>query len=238
MKPTWNQLQQQIIHCDRCPRLRTHCTQVAAEKRLAFRSWDYWGKPVPNLGQPTARLLILGLAPAAHGANRTGRMFTGDRSGDFLFQALYDVGLANQPTSRSNDDGLQLIHVAITATAHCAPPANKPTPEETANCAPFLDSAVDAMPDLRGILVLGRIAFDAALALYRRRGWIPRPLKPKPTFSHGQLHTFPGTGVPPVAKPPPFLLCSFHPSQQNTFTGRLTPTMMRQVLQTAAELIR
>jgi len=223
---SWSVLQQTIISCERCPRLREWCRQVAAEKRAAFRDEPYWGRPIPNLGQPTARLLIVGLAPAAHGANRTGRMFTGDRSGDFLFRALYETGLANQPTS-VRGDGLQLINVAITATAHCTPPGNKPLPQEIANCSSYFGQTFDLMPDLRGVVCLGRIAFDACLRLYRSRGWLPAG--PRPKFAHGAYYPFENA---------PFLLACFHPSQQNTFTGKLTPDMIRAVFGRAADLLK
>jgi uracil-DNA glycosylase family 4 len=222
----WETLQHRIIACQKCPRLRKHCLTIATAKRAAFRHWDYWGKPVPNLGNPDARLLIVGLAPAAHGANRTGRMFTGDRSGDFLFAAMHETGFATQPHSAHRDDGLELIDAAITATAHCAPPGNNPTPKEIDNCFGYFEQTVDAMPNLRGMLALGRIGFDSCLRLYRTRGWLPQGRKP--TFGHGILHEFPGA---------PFLLASFHPSQQNTFTGKLTPKMMRDVFAKARELI-
>jgi uracil-DNA glycosylase family 4 len=218
----WLALQGEIVNCNRCPRLREHCCKIATEKRAAFRDWEYWGRPLPNLGEPSARLLVVGLAPAAHGGNRTGRMFTGDRSADFLLRAMYDAGFANQPTSVHKDDGLRLIDATFTGVAHCAPPGNKPTPEELANCFGFLDRTVSIMPDVRGMVALGRIAFDACLRLYRGRGWLP-PGK-KPAFAHGLLHRLP---------PAPFLLCSFHPSQQNTFTGRLTPAMLLGVFDTA-----
>jgi uracil-DNA glycosylase family 4 len=219
---SWDKLQRSITNCQKCPRLRDHCQSIATEKRRAFADWTYWGKPIPNLGPATARLLLVGLAPAAHGANRTGRMFTGDRSGDFLFRAMHETGFATQRTATHRDDGLELIDAAVTATAHCAPPDNKPTPEEIANCAPFLESTLDLMPNLRGILALGKIAFDACLRTYKSRHWLPPG--PKPLFGHGALYRF-DSG--------PFLLASFHPSQQNTFTGKLTPKMMREVFETA-----
>ena len=222
----WDDLQNQIVACSRCTRLRDHCKQIAAEKRAAFRGQDYWARPLPNLGDPAARLLLVGLAPAAHGGNRTGRMFTGDRSGDFLFRALYEAGFANQPHSTHRDDGLTLIDAAVTGVAHCAPPDNKPTVEEIANCSGFLETTFDLMPRLRGVVAQGRVAFDACLRLYRRRNWLPPG--PKPVFGHGALYEFP---------PAPFLIASFHPSQQNTFTGRLTPDMMRSVFDRARRRI-
>jgi uracil-DNA glycosylase family 4 len=225
----WNNLQGRIVTCTRCPRLRDHCTRMATEKRAAFRDEDYWGKPLPNLGEPSARLLLVGLAPAAHGANRTGRMFTGDRSGDFLFRAMYETGFANQPESVRHGDGLELIDAAVTGVAHCAPPANKPLPMELANCAAFLRETLDLMPHVRVVLALGRIAFDACLRLYAGRGWFP-PGTPKPVFGHGAVYR--------LAPSAPVLVASFHPSQQNTFTGRLTPAMMRGVFETCRTLLK
>jgi uracil-DNA glycosylase family 4 len=229
--PVWQSLQNDIAACTLCPRLRTHCETIAQTKRAAFKDQTYWGKPIPNLGDPSAHLLILGLAPAAHGANRTGRMFTGDRSGDFLFEAMHAAGFANQPTSIHKDDGLELIDCLITATAHCAPPDNKPLPEEIANCQRHLDRTIEAMPVLSagkgGIVALGKIGFDAALTLYKRRNWLPGKSK-RPTFAHAALYVFPAA---------PFLLATYHPSQQNTFTGKLTQPMLRRVFQTAREQI-
>jgi uracil-DNA glycosylase family 4 len=224
----WNDLQDRIVACTLCPRLREHCTRTAAEKRAAFREHEYWGKPVPNLGDPSARLLIVGLAPAAHGANRTGRLFTGDRSGDFLFLAMHETGFANQPDSRHHDDGLELIDAAITGVAHCAPPGNKPAPDELANCGSFLRETFELMPNVCVVLALGRIAFDACVRVYRERGWM-EPGTPKPAFGHGAI-----ARLGPAA---PFLVASFHPSQQNTFTGRLTPKMMRDVFAKCRRLI-
>jgi uracil-DNA glycosylase family 4 len=226
-------LNERIIACERCPRLRQHCEQVAAEKRAAYRDWTYWGKPVPNLlpsraggtnNPANARLLLVGLAPAAHGANRTGRMFTGDRSGDFLYRALYEAGLANQPEATGPGDGLELEDLAITAALHCAPPANKPTREELAQCSEYLEATFEALPKLRGVITLGKIGHDAVLRLYKQRGWL-RALADHP-FAHNALH--------PFDPPAPDILCTYHPSQQNTFTGRLTPTMLRQVFERAA----
>ena len=222
----WNSLQHEIVTCTRCPRLREHCQKMAAEKRAAFRDWDYWGRPLPNLGSPDARLLVVGLAPAAHGGNRTGRMFTGDRSGDFLFRAMFEAGFANQPTSDHKDDGLELIDAAITGVAHCAPPANKPTPVEVATCSSFLERTIDLMTDLRCVFALGRIAFAACLWTYRTRGWLTRGERPK--FAHGATFHFPAA---------PSLVASFHPSQQNTFTGRLTSRMMREVFLVARQIV-
>jgi len=222
----WDRLQNQIIKCRQCPRLVAHCRQKAAEKRASFRDETYWGKPVPNFGPASARLLIVGLAPAAHGGNRTGRVFTGDRSGDFLFRALYETGFANQPTSRDRDDGLEMIDAAITAVAHCAPPDNKPLPDELANCSAFLAQTFDLLPNLRGVVALGKIAFDHCVRLYSTRGWLPAG--PRPVFGHGRQYTFPNA---------PFLIGTYHPSQQNTFTGKLTPAMLREVFATARRML-
>jgi uracil-DNA glycosylase family 4 len=226
-------LNRRIVGCERCPRLRQHCQQVAAEKRAAYREQPYWGKPVPNFlparaeGTQTpenARLLLVGLAPAAHGANRTGRMFTGDRSGDFLYRALYEAGLANQPEATDADDGLQLNDLVITAALHCAPPANKPTRPELTACSDYLEQTFAALPRLRGVITLGKIAHDAVLRRYKQQGWV-RALADHP-FAHGRLYTFDAPEAPEI-------LGTYHPSQQNTFTGRLTPAMLRQVFERA-----
>lgn len=223
----WSTLEERIIGCERCPRLRAYCTEVARVKRAAYRDWEYWGRPVPNFGDRNGRLLIVGLAPAAHGANRTGRMFTGDRSGDFLFDALYRTGFASQPESRHAGDGLALRDVMITATAHCAPPGNMPLPEEIANCSEYLVETFALMPRLQGTIALGKIGFDAAIRFYLERGWIAsrRGL----AFGHGALHTFDHA---------PFILSTYHPSQQNTFTGRLTMEMFVEIFRRAAGLLR
>lgn len=213
-----NLLNEDIVACERCPRLIRHCREVAAIKRRAYLAWDYWGKPVPSFGDPSARLLILGLAPAAHGANRTGRMFTGDRSGDFLYRALHRAGFASQPESRAAGDGLQLRDVWITAAAHCAPPDNKPLPEELRTCRRFLDRELAALEHLKLVVVLGKIAMDAYLAA--------RGIK-RVRFGHNVLY--------PNLEPP--LLCSYHPSQQNTSTGRLTEAMLDDVFGRAREII-
>lgn len=227
MPNNWDQLNAEIISCQRCPRLRDHCAKIAKEKRKAFADQAYWGRPIPNMGNANARLLIVGLAPAAHGGNRTGRVFTGDRSGDFLFQALFETGFANQPTSVGRDDGLKLLDCAITAIAHCAPPDNKPLPEEILNCSEYFTRTFDEMKRLRVVVALGRIAFDNCLRLYRSRGWI-NPALPRPTFSHGAAYDFLSA---------PVMLACFHPSQQNTFTGKLTPKMIRAVFLKARALI-
>ena len=218
--PSLKQLHIEVEHCTRCERLRTYCQDVARTKRRQFSQWTYWGKPVAGYGDPDARLWIIGLAPAAHGANRTGRVFTGDRSGDFLYAALHRAGYANQATSVSRDDGLKLRDCYISATARCAPPANKPLPQEVANCSSYLDREWTLLVNKRVILALGKIAWDASLALARRNGCVvPKPL---PAFAHGARFAL-GAELT--------LLGSYHVSQQNTFTGRLTPRMMDQVIQ-------
>ncbi len=222
--PTWNSLNRQIVGCDRCPRLRAHCERIATQKRKAYLDWEYWGRPVPNFGDPDARLLIVGLAPAAHGANRTGRMFTGDRSGEWLFRALHRAGFANQPTATDGDDGLQLDRCAITAACHCAPPDNKPTRDELDQCRPWLTATIDlAAP--RVLLALGQIAWKATLdELQTRQLHTGR----RPKFGHAAQVTLHGGRT---------LLGSYHPSQQNTFTGRLTEPMFDEVFATARKLI-
>lgn len=213
-------LHSEIVACCRCPRLVEHCRSVAEEKRRAFAEWDYWGKPVPPFGDPQARLLILGLAPAAHGGNRTGRMFTGDRSGDFLYAALYRAGFASQPTSVKRGDGLELRDAYITAAVRCAPPGNKPTPQEMARCRPFLERELALLPNVQAVLALGKIAFDTYLRLLKERGRITS-VAPY-SFGHGVEYHFAG-GLPS-------LFASYHPSQQNTFTGKLTPDMLNRLL--------
>jgi uracil-DNA glycosylase family 4 len=217
-----------IITCERCPRLRDYCRRVAREKRRAFRDDTYWARPVPGFGDPRARLLILGLAPAAHGANRTGRVFTGDgvgASGDFLMAALHRTGFASIPTSHDPDDGLVLSDAYIAAAVRCAPPENKPTPEEITRCLSHLDAEIEALPNLRLVVALGRIAFDAYLQLLKGRGIAPRP---RPTFAHGATATLPNGRV---------LMASYHPSRQNTNTGKLTPQMMTGVFRDARNLL-
>ncbi|HET7102126.1 MAG TPA: uracil-DNA glycosylase, partial [Terriglobia bacterium] len=192
----------------------------AQEKRRMFRDWDYWGKPVPSFGDPKAELLILGLAPAAHGANRTGRMFTGDRSGEFLFRALYEAGFASQPDSHDRDDGLRLGRCYITSALRCVPPANKPLPQELRNCQPYLESELELLSGVRAVLALGRIGFDRYLAVVAEH--IDLPPRSRMPFAHGASYELPGGW--------PRLFASYHPSQQNTQTGKLTPAMMRTVL--------
>lgn len=217
-------LNQAIVSCGKCPRLIDHCRTVAIAKRRAWNDWEYWGKPVPSFGDPAARLLIVGLAPGAHGANRTGRMFTGDRSGQFLYRSLYRAGFASQPDSQSRNDGLRLLDAWITAAAHCAPPDNKPTPAELRACRPWLEQEFEILRDTRVIVALGRIAFDACLSVLKHRGKITRPSQYR--FGHGVLHEL-----------EPALLCSYHPSQQNTSTGRLTQEMLDEVFLHAGRLV-
>ncbi len=214
-------LQQQVIACTRCPRLVRYCRKVAKEKRWMYRDWEYWGKPIPSFGDPNAELLILGLAPAAHGGNRTGRMFTGDRSGDFLYRRLYEAGFASQPLSVSRDDGLRLRNCYITASLRCAPPKNKPLPSEARNCQPYLEAELRLLTRVRAVLVLGRIAFETYLRVLvsQREDFPPRSIF---KFAHGAHFGLPD-GLPR-------LFCSYHPSQQNTQTGRLTPEMFHKVL--------
>jgi uracil-DNA glycosylase len=217
------ELQTAIAACSRCPRLREHCQTVAATRRRAYRDWEYWGKPVPSFGDPQARVLVLGLAPAAHGANRTGRMFTGDRSGDWLYRALYQTGFASQPGSISRDDGLQLRDIYITASARCAPPDNKPTPEELRNCRPYVERELDLLPNLRVVVALGRIAFDQYLQILKSRGVISS----RAAFVFGHNRRF------EPAPDSPILISSYHPSQQNTSTGKLTERMLLAVFRNA-----
>jgi uracil-DNA glycosylase family 4 len=217
-----DQLNATIIRCRKCPRLVVYREKVAEVKRRAFAEWDYWGKPVPGFGDPRAELVILGLAPAAHGANRTGRMFTGDRSGDFLYKALYEAGFASQPGSVRRDDGLVLSGAYISATARCAPPDNKPLPSELANCEPYFVRELEILKP-RAVLALGGIAMRAYLGVLKRRGVIAS-LARFP-FSHGANFDFEG-----VEGGLPRLFASYHPSQQNTFTGRLTEEMLFDVL--------
>jgi uracil-DNA glycosylase family 4 len=215
---TLEDLNNQIVACERCPRLIAYCRRVALEKRRAYREDDYWGRPVPGLGDPRARVLMVGLAPAAHGANRTGRMFTGDGSGDFLIPALHRAGFASQPTSTHRGDGLVYHDLYLAAAAHCAPPDNKPTPREIANCRPFLVEHLRRLSEVRVILALGRIGFEAVLAALVETGQ-PLPA-PRPAFGHGAEHRL-GRYT---------LVASYHPSRQNTQTGRLTAAMLDQVL--------
>jgi len=218
-----------IVSCDRCSRLRSYCQEIAREKRRAFRDETYWARPVPGFGDANARLLIVGLAPAAHGANRTGRVFTGDGvggSGDFLMSALNRAGFANMTTSHRADDGLTLRDAFILAAVRCAPPANKPTPEEIANCLPHFDAELDALPNVSVVVALGKIGFDAYLALLKHRGLA---IRPRPEFGHGAAHTLSNGHT---------LVGCYHPSRQNTHTGKLTPRMIDDVFKKVREVLR
>ncbi len=216
---------EEVVACERCPRLRAHCLEVAATRRAAYRDEPYWGLPVPGFGDPEAWLLVVGLAPGAHGANRTGRMFTGDRSGEWLYGELHRQGLSDRPRSERAGDGLRLDGVYITAAGRCAPPGNKPAPEELACCRPFLAREMTALRAVRVLLALGKVGHDAFLAARRVAG-LPE-LKPKPAFRHGGFVALPEGG---------WLLDSYHPSQQNTSTGVLTAAMWREVFVTAKRL--
>jgi len=219
------EIQQQIVHCNRCARLRTYCGVIAETKKAAHRGDTYWGRPVPGFGDPDARVLVLGLAPAAHGANRTGRVFTGDGSGDFLMRAMHASGFANIPTSQRADDGLELSDAYIAAAVRCAPPNNKPTPAEIAACHPHLVAEVAALTRLEVIVALGRIGFDAAWRLLSDRGV---GVQSRPVFGHGLVYR------PPAA---PAVVASYHPSRQNTNTRKLTPPMLSSVFETARRLL-
>ena len=219
-----------VIACERCPRLRAWCTEVASEKRRAYRDWTYWGRPVPGFGDPRARLFLLGLAPAAHGANRTGRMFTGDSSGEWLYRALHRAGFANQATAVSRDDGLTLAGAYIGAVCRCAPPGNRPEPDERRACAGYLDRELAILaPGLRCLLALGGIAWQASLEALARAGLVPPGLRPRPRFAHGAEWR-------PAAPGAPVLLGSYHPSRQNTNTGRLREEAFDRVFARAREL--
>jgi uracil-DNA glycosylase len=216
---------QGLIRCQRCSRLRNYCEGIATSKRRAYRDWIYWAKPVPSFGDEQARLLILGLAPGAHGSNRTGRPFTGDGSGDFLYPVLHEVGFASQPNSFSRGDGLNLQSCWISAVVRCAPPDNAPKRSELANCAPYLDEEIALLPQLRVVVCLGRIAFDSYLQHLARTGQCER--KPRFKFAHGAEYALPGDR---------YLIASFHPSLQNTNTGKLTRGMLFDVFDRARVL--
>jgi uracil-DNA glycosylase family 4 len=218
----------EIVACELCPRLREYDREVARVKRRAYLDWDYWGKPVPGFGDPHARLLLIGLAPGAHGANRTGRMFTGDSSGDFLYRALYETGFASQPESRSRQDGLELRGAYITAAARCAPPDNKPLPQELANCRPYLERELDLLKDVRVVVALGGVALRTYLGILRDRDLI-KSLAAFPFGHNREYRPAPGS---------PVLIASYHPSQQTTSTGNLTAAMLRQVFERARRLSR
>lgn len=215
----------EVTACRRCPRLVEYRERVAREKRRAFRGWEYWGRPLPGFGDPAARLLVIGLAPAAHGGNRTGRIFTGDRSGDWLYETLYRFGFASQPTSTHRDDGLTLRAAYVNAAVRCAPPDNKPTPEERSNCQPYLERELGLLRDLRVVVALGRLAFDAYLSARRAIG-LPVS-QPRPQFGHASVFELSDV----------FLIGSYHPSQRNTQTGMLTHAMFDRVFATARQLL-
>ncbi len=208
-----------MVNCRRCSRLVEYREEVARKKRKEFVDWEYWGRPVPGFGDPNASLLIVGLAPAAHGGNRTGRVFTGDRSGDFLYEALYKVGLANQPTSQNLEDGLELKGAYVTAAVKCAPPDNKPSTEETTNCSGYLAGEIDSLKDLKAILCLGQFAFNVVIRIIQDKYNLPQS---SAKFGHGKVLGL-GDGIPPI-------ICSYHPSPRNTQTGRLTEKMFLSVL--------
>ena len=219
------QLNQDIVSCTRCPRLIAHCRRIGREKRRAYQNWEYWAKPVPGFGDPRGRVLILGLAPGAHGSNRTGRPFTGDGSGHFLYRVLHQAGFASQPTATHRDDGLELHNAYITATVRCAPPQNKPTPQEIARCAPFLDREFAALDQVKVVVALGKIAFDAYLNYLKRVGSLDK--KTGFVFAHGAEYALPNGRR---------LLCAYHPSLQNTNTGKLTEKMLLDVFKRAKKL--
>ena len=212
-------IRNQVVDCRRCPRLVQYREEVAQIKRREFLDWEYWGKPVPGFGDPNPSLLIVGLAPAAHGGNRTGRVFTGDRSGDFLYKALFKMGLANQPTSQNSEDGLKLKGTYVTAAVKCAPPDNKPSTEETSTCSQYLASEIDALKDLKAILCLGQFAFNAVMRTIRNKYNLPRS---SARFGYGKVWRL-GDGIP-------LIICSYHPSPRNTQTGKLTEKMFLSVL--------
>jgi uracil-DNA glycosylase family 4 len=220
-------LQREIVDCRRCARLVEHCQTIARVKRRAYLDWDYWGRPVPSFGDPDARLLLVGMAPGAHGANRTGRVFTGDSSGDFLYDALFQAGFASQPTATSSDDGLVLRDCYIASAVRCAPPQNKPRPAEFKACRPFLEREASLLPRLCAVVTLGRLAHDSWLAVLRARD---ASLRAKDyAFGHARHFSRPANG--------PDLLCSYHPSRQNTQTGRLTKSMLVNVLRMARRIV-
>ncbi|MGD0514319.1 MAG: uracil-DNA glycosylase [Terriglobales bacterium] len=219
------QLNAEIVACTRCPRLVEYRERIAREKRRAYRDCEYWGKPVPGFGDPAARVLILGLAPGAHGSNRTGRPFTGDASGKFMYPVLYEIGFANQPNATDRDDGLKLKDIYITAAVRCAPPDNKPLPQELANCAPYLDRELECLKNLKVVVALGRIGFDAYLNYLKRQGQLPS--RKAYIFQHGAKYKLPDGKT---------LLASYHPSNQNTQTGKLTRPMFVGIFKEAAKI--
>lgn len=224
--PLWDGLNQELVACRLCPRLVSWREEVARVRKRAYRDQDYWGRPVPGFGDHQARLLVVGLAPGAHGSNRTGRMFTGDASGEFLYASLYRTGFANQPGGRSPDDGLELRDLFITAACRCVPPANKPTPAEVNACRPFLLAEMALLSNVQGIVALGKLGFDQVLAVFRQCGVTP----PEASFAHAAL-VEPGSALP-------WLMASYHPSPHNTLTGRMTPAMFDAIWQTARDRLK
>lgn len=218
-------LNARIIACERCPRLREYCARVAAEKRRAYTHCDYWGRPVPSFGDSQAKVLIVGLAPGAHGSNRTGRPFTGDGSGNFLYPVLYKTGFASQPNATNRNDGMRLYRMQITSVVRCAPPGNKPLPAELANCASYLDEEIAALPGLRVVVCLGKIAFDGIIQHLLRTGQLTR--RSEMQFAHGAEYALPHGRT---------LLASYHPSLQNTNTGKLTEEMFLKIFQRARQI--
>jgi len=224
--PNWLKvLNAEVVACTLCPRLVAYRQQIAREKRRAYREWDYWGKPVPGFGDPNARVLVLGLAPGAHGSNRTGRPFTGDASGNFMYPVLYEAGFANQPTATDRNDGLALTDLYITAAGRCAPPDNKPLPQELANCAPFLDRELEGLKKVKVVVALGKIGFDAYLNFLKRREMVAT--KKPYVFKHAASYELPDGKI---------LLASYHPSNQNTNTGKLTRAMFAEIFRDARRL--
>jgi uracil-DNA glycosylase family 4 len=221
-------LENQIVACEQCPRLVEYRAEVGRVKRRAYRDWNYWAKPVPGFGDPKARLLLVGLAPGAHGANRTGRMFTGDSSGDFLYKVLFATGFASQPTSVSRDDGLKLIDAYISAAVRCAPPDNKPTVEEIRTCRPYMQRELELLENVAVVVALGRLAFDVYLAILRDQGKLAR--RSGFVFAHDAEHR--------TGQDQPLLISSYHPSQQNTSTGKLTEAMLRAVFERARRYLK
>ena len=227
---TFERINRRVIRCTRCPELRRYCAQIARERKLAFRDWKYWGKPVPSFGDPRAQVLLVGLAPGAHGSNRTGRAFTGDGSGGFLYPALYRAGFANQPNAFARDDGLRLSNCMITAAVRCAPPANKPTPQQLRNCAPYLADEFTALKQLQVIVALGAIAQRAILEMLRTASFEIEPRRP--AFGHGAECIAKRDGRVLT------VIASFHPSRQNTNTGKLTAPMFDRIFKRAKALLR
>jgi uracil-DNA glycosylase family 4 len=221
LETSWRILEEDIVSCRKCPRLVSWREQVAATRRKAYQDWRYWGKPVPGFGDVNGRVLVIGLAPGAHGSNRTGRMFTGDASGEFLYQHLYDAGFASQPKATDRDDDLELEDIFITAICRCVPPGNKPTTEERKNCLPYLEKEITLLPNIRVIVVLGRMAYDTLFRMY--------PAQDTPHFKHGGKYKL-GEGLP-------WVVMSYHPSRQNTQTGRLTPAMFTSIWEDVRKLI-